>query len=154
VSAANNYIAENQSRGALRKDPANAAELNGVLADLAESVRIAATLLLPIMPSSATEVLRRVGDERALKDRQLTDTEWRSSGEKHILNAGALWPRIEAEKGVNVEDQKPVGATGAGGASGAQVPSAAPGASTTNSAPATQAGPAPSAPDAPASDHD
>ena len=52
VSAANNYIAETQP-WALAKDPAQADRLNGVLADTAEAVRIAATLLSPIMPSSS-----------------------------------------------------------------------------------------------------
>ena len=65
ISAANNYIAETQP-WALAKDPAKADQLNGVLADTAEAVRIAATLLSPIMPSSATEILRRLGDERPL----------------------------------------------------------------------------------------
>ena len=45
VSAANNYIAETQP-WALAKDPAKADRLNGVLADTAEAVRIAATLLV------------------------------------------------------------------------------------------------------------
>ena len=113
----------------MAKDPAKADQLNGVLADTSEAVRVAATLLAPIMPSSATEILRRLGDDRPLKDRRLdTDTAWRTSGEKQILNAGTLWPRIEAEKGVTVtEEQKP--AEGAQGAQGAQS--------------ATQAGPAP-----------
>jgi methionyl-tRNA synthetase len=129
VSAANNYIAETQP-WALAKDPAQAERLNGVLADTAEAVRIAATLLSPIMPSSSAEILRRLGDDRPLKERRLdADAAWRSTGERQILNAGALWPRIEADKGVvNVTDQS-------------QKPS---------DAPATQAGPAPVAPVAPA----
>ena len=159
VSAANNFIAEKQP-WSLAKDPAKADQLNGVLADCAEAVRIAATLLAPIMPSSSTEILRRLGDDRPSRDRRLDiDASWRSSGEKQILNAGALWPRIEAEKGVTVTDEKQTGAGGASGASGAgsaEVPSAAapsataPVTSTTHSAPATQAGPAPIAPSAPA----
>mgnify|MGYP001355733839 CR=1 FL=1 len=106
VSAANNHIAETQP-WALAKDPAQADRLNGVLADTAEAVRIAATLLAPIMPSSSIEILRRLGDDRPLKDRRLDqDTQWRSSGEKLVLNAGALWPRIDADRGVvNVTDQ-------------------------------------------------
>ena len=131
VSAANNYIAETQP-WALAKDPAKADLLNGALADTAEAVRIAATLLAPIMPSSAAEILRRLGDDRPLKERRLDiDTTWRTSGEKQVLNAGALWPRIEAEKGVvNVtEEIKPANAP--------------------NAAPTTQAGPAPVAPVAP-----
>jgi methionyl-tRNA synthetase len=128
VSAANNYIAETQP-WALAKDPAQAERLNGVLADTAEAVRIAATLLSPIMPSSSVEILRRLGDDRPLKERRLdTDAAWRSTGERRILNAGALWPRIEAEKGVvNVTDQS-------------QKPA---------DAPATQAGPEPAVPVAP-----
>jgi methionyl-tRNA synthetase len=131
VSAANNYIAETQP-WALAKDPAQAERLNGVLADTAEAVRIAATLLAPIMPSSSTEILRRMGDDRPLAERRLdVDTSWRSTGERQILNAGALFPRIEAEKGaVNVTDETPKPAEPA-----TQPPPAA--------APATQAGPAP-----------
>src|SRR4030095_5564139 len=113
VSAANNYIAETQP-WALAKDPGRAEGLNGVLADTAEAVRIAATLLSPIMPSSSVEILRRLGDDRPLKERRLdADTAWRSTGERQILNAGALWPRIEAEKGVvnrTDQSQKPADA--------------------------------------------
>ncbi len=118
VSAANNYIAETQP-WALAKDPAQAERLNGVLADTAEAVRIAATLLSPIMPSSSVEILRRLGDDRPLKDRRLdTDAAWRSTGERQILNAGALWPRIEAEKGVvNVTDRVSEAARRSGNAS-------------------------------------
>ena len=128
VSAANNHIAETQP-WALAKDAAQADRLNGVLADTAEAVRIAATLLAPIMPSSAIEILRRLGDDRPLKDRRFDqDLQWRSSGEKHILNAGALWPRIETDKGpITVTD------------SNQNAPAV----------PATQAGPAPAAPVAP-----
>jgi methionyl-tRNA synthetase len=124
VSAANNFIAEKQP-WSLAKDPANADQLNGVLADCAEAVRIAATLLAPIMPGSSAEILRRLGDNGPSKDRRLeTDASWRASGERNILNAGALWPRIEADKGpVNVTEQN-------------QASPAAPG------APATQADPA------------
>ncbi len=108
VSAANNYIAETQP-WALAKDPASADRLNGVLADTAEAIRIAAVLLSPVMPASATEILRRLGDSAPASQRRLdTDTAWRSSGEKQILNAGALWPRIEADKGVvTVTDEAP-----------------------------------------------
>ena len=108
ISAANNYIAATQP-WVLAKDPANADRLNGVLADTAEAVRIAAVLLSPVMPASATEILRRLGDSAPASERRLDkDTAWRASGEKQILNAGALWPRIEADKGVvTVTDEAP-----------------------------------------------
>jgi len=140
VSAANNFIAETQP-WSLARDPAKADRLNEVLADTAEAVRIAATLLAPIMPSSSTEILRRLGDDRPTNDRRLdADAVWRSSGEKQIVNAGALWPRIEAEKGaINVTEQNQhAGASDASSASSASSPT-----------PATQAGAAPAAPAAP-----
>ena len=138
VSAANNFIAETQP-WSLAKDATNAERLNGVLADLAEAVRIAATLLAPIMPSSATEILRRLGDDRPLAERRLdTAAAWRVTGEKQILNAGALWPRIEADKGVNVTDQN----QDAQGAQGLPRQSSEDSARATAGAHATQADPA------------
>lgn len=108
VSAANEYIAETQP-WALAKDPTRAGRLNEVLADSAEAVRIAAVLLSPIMPSAAAEIARRMGDARPPNQWRLdTDTTWRTSSERQILNAGALWPRIEADKGVvTVTDEAP-----------------------------------------------
>ena len=118
VSAANKFIAETQP-WALAKDPAQADRLNGVLSDTAEAVRIAAVLLPPVMPSSAAEILRRLGDDRPLADRRLdTDAAWRASGEKQILNAGALWPRIEETRescNVTDETQKPRRRAGSAG---------------------------------------
>ncbi len=118
ISAANNYIAETQP-WSLAKDPANADRLNGVLADTAEAVRIAAVLLSPVMPASATEILRRLGDSAPASERRLEkDTVWRASGEKQILNAGALWPRIEADKGVIVTEENKAGEAGQAGQAG------------------------------------
>jgi methionyl-tRNA synthetase len=117
VSAANNYIAETQP-WSLAKDPAQAGRLNGVLADTAEAVRIAALMLSPIMPSSSNEILRRLGDERPQKDRRLDHATWRTSGERQILNAGALWPRIEADRGVIVSEDIKAGEAGKTGGAG------------------------------------
>jgi len=142
VSAANNYIAETQP-WALAKDPANADRLNGVLADTAEAVRIAAVLLSPVMPASATEILRRLGDTAPAPERRLDrDTAWRASGEKQILNAGALWPRIEADKGVNVTEENKTGEAGQAGQPGE------PGQASAASPAAPPASPAPPAPPA------
>jgi methionyl-tRNA synthetase len=133
VSAANNYIAETQP-WSLAKDPAKADRLNGVLADTAEAVRIAAVLLSPIMPASSAEILRRLGDDRPQKERRIdADAAWRTSGERQIQNAGALWPRIEADKGVvSVSDETPK-------APEAVVPPPAPPAAAALAAPATEA---------------
>jgi methionyl-tRNA synthetase len=94
IDAANLFIADTQP-WALAKDDANSERLTSVLAEAAEAVRIAAVLLSPVMPSSTAEILRRMGETRAPKDVRLSDAEWRTSGEKRILNEGPLWPRKE-----------------------------------------------------------
>jgi methionyl-tRNA synthetase len=94
VDAANLFIADTQP-WALAKDPAQADRLTTVLADAAEAVRLAALLLLPMIPSSAAEILRRVGETRPVTALRLDrDAVWRPT-EKRILNKGPLWPRRE-----------------------------------------------------------
>ena len=93
IDAANSFIADTQP-WALAKDPAKSDQLTGVLAEAAEAVRVAAVLLLPVMPKSSAEILRRMGETRGAEVR-LEDAEWRTSGEKRILNEGPLWPRKE-----------------------------------------------------------
>jgi methionyl-tRNA synthetase len=106
VDAANLFIADTQP-WALAKDEGQAERLTGVLAEAAQAVRVAAVLLLPIMPASAAEILRRLGDTRARGDIRLSDAEWRSHGEMHILNEGPLWPRRELEKGATLVTESP-----------------------------------------------
>ena len=93
VDAANEYIAETEP-WALARDPANAARLSQVLFDVAEAVRVAGTLLLPFIPKSAAEILRRVGDGTDPRAIRLDHAVWRNDGERVILKADALWPRI------------------------------------------------------------
>jgi methionyl-tRNA synthetase len=95
IDAANEYIAAT-APWALARDPANADRLSGVLFDVAEAIRVAAVLLLPIMPQSCAEILRRVGDRTAVGDLRLDrDARWRADGERHIIKDAALWPRSE-----------------------------------------------------------
>jgi methionyl-tRNA synthetase len=105
VSATNEFVAASQP-WALAKDPAREAELSGVLYDAAEAVRVAAVLLQPIMPDSAAEILRRLGDPVAPEARRLSDAAWRSGDARQISNSGALWPRIE-DKGATVVSETP-----------------------------------------------
>ena len=104
ISAANEFIAETQP-WTLAKDPAKADRLSQVLYDVAEAVRIAAVLLLPVMPSSAAEILRRLGEtsgrgRSSPRHLQHLASIWRES----ILNAGALWPRLEDKGAPNVSE--------------------------------------------------
>ena len=100
VDATNEYIATVEP-WAVAKDPTRSDELDRQLCDMAESVRIAATLLSPVMPSACREVLGRVGtvavgdsvDELDL-DR---DGVWATlpGAERCLVKGPALWPRLE-----------------------------------------------------------
>jgi methionyl-tRNA synthetase len=94
IDAANLFIAATQP-WVLARDDGKAEQLTDVLAQTAEAVRIAAILLLPVMPSSAAEILRRMGSSQPVKHATLADAEWRTSGGKRILSEGPLWPRKE-----------------------------------------------------------
>jgi methionyl-tRNA synthetase len=95
VDAANEFIAET-APWQLAKDPANEQRLSGALFDVAEAIRVAAVLLLPIMPKSAAEILRRVGETRAPAELRLDrDGPWRPAGERTIVKGPSLWPRAE-----------------------------------------------------------
>jgi methionyl-tRNA synthetase len=67
--------------------------LSQVLFDVAEAVRVAAVLLLPVMPRSAKEILRRVGETKQAGHVRLSDADWRDTDERLIEKGEALWPR-------------------------------------------------------------
>jgi methionyl-tRNA synthetase len=111
VDAANEYIASTEP-WALARDAGKADQLSQVLFDVAEALRVAAILLLPIMPRSAAEILRRAGDTTDADRIRLRDAAWRADGDRTISKADALWPRVEArESGPTMTDaaneQKP-----------------------------------------------
>jgi methionyl-tRNA synthetase len=115
VDAANEYIAQH-APWTLAKDPANAAALDQVLFDVAEAVRVAAVLLLPILPTSCAEILRRVGETRPVDDVRLDrDGRWRNDGVRQITKGPALWPRAEETvEETNQSEPKATQAVGAG----------------------------------------
>jgi methionyl-tRNA synthetase len=94
VDAANEYIAETEP-WALARDERNASRLSQVLFDVAEAVRVAAVLLLPIIPKSAAEILRRVGETTPGDRLTLDAAAWRNDGERTITKGDNLWPRLE-----------------------------------------------------------
>ena len=137
VDAANEYIASTEP-WALAKDEANASRLSQVLFDVAEAVRIAGILLLPIMPRSAAEILRRVGESTPSREIRLDAARWRTDGERTIIKDAAMWPRVDTNEKANekirskpVEENKqsaggPQGPTSpAGSAAAAPAPAAA-----------------------------
>ncbi len=109
VDATNEFIASSEP-WALARDEANADRLSHVLFDAAEALRIAAVLLLPVMPGSAAEILRRCGETMHPSVLRLDAAEWRNHGERAILKEDAMWPRSEParDRSVSVEDEKHV----------------------------------------------
>ena len=119
VDAANEYIAEH-APWKLAKDPANASRLDEVLFEVAEAIRVAAVLLLPVMPSSSAEILRRVGERTAVADLRLDcAARWRRDGIREIEKGAAMWPRAEERTEVKTVDEKPSGGAGEPAAPGA-----------------------------------
>ena len=116
VDAANEYIAQH-APWTLAKDPANGARLDEVLFDVAEAIRVAAVLLLPVMPTSCAEILRRVGERVPAGELRLDrDARWRNDGVREITKGPALWPRAEeiVEETTNAPEPKATQAIGAG----------------------------------------
>jgi methionyl-tRNA synthetase len=105
VDAANEYIAETQP-WALERDERQAARLTQVLFDVAEAVRVAGILLLPIIPRSAAEILRRAGEPARAGDIRLDAAHWRNEGERHVLKGDALWPRVEGSTGAETKKNR------------------------------------------------
>jgi methionyl-tRNA synthetase len=142
VDAANAFIADTQPWALAKKDE-DAERLTQVLADAAEAVRIAAVLLLPVMPKSSAEILRRVGETRDATAVRLTDAEWRCA-EKRILNEGPLWPRYEPNRGGSVGP--PPGSPGASQTIGASTVNETPKSPTPDAVPASATPDSPTAP--------
>lgn len=96
VDATNEYIAAAEP-WALARSPEQTDHLRQVLYDSTEAVRVAATLLLPFMPASATEILQRVGDRRPPSALRFdVDANWQHGARRHVHKAPAMWPRLES----------------------------------------------------------
>ncbi len=137
IDRTNEFIADS-APWTLAKDPGKAGELDSVLWDASEALRVATVMLAPFMPRSSAEILRRLGDG-APGNSALA---WRASGARKIEKSGNLWPRIEET--TTVDDQKKPemvpGVTPAAGTHSPQQPAA----------PAAPAVPAPASPASPA----
>ncbi|MGH9319480.1 MAG: methionine--tRNA ligase, partial [Vicinamibacteria bacterium] len=94
VGAVNEFITESEP-WALAKDPSKADRLSQILYDVAEATRIAALLLLPVMPGSAKEISRRMGGGATMASPKLGSAVWGSAGELRIVPGPSLWPRLE-----------------------------------------------------------
>ena len=95
ISRANKYIDEN-APWVLARDEANKPRLARVLYNLLETIRICGALLLPFMPATSAEIMKRIGADRY---------DWDSLNQYGLLPAAAtvtdgpnLFPRVDMEK--------------------------------------------------------
>lgn len=95
ISVANKYLVANEP-WALAKDPARRERLGTVLYNAAETVRIIALLLGPIIPAGAGQILRQLGERKSLEKQNLLALNW--GGLKVGSKLGkvqAIYPRLD-----------------------------------------------------------
>ena len=96
VDATNEFITAREP-WVMARDPSKSVQLNQVLCEAAEAVRIVAVLLLPVMPVSAEVILTRIGDHTAAGERRFDKaTVWSTGIERTLVVGPVLWPRAES----------------------------------------------------------
>ncbi len=95
ISRANKYIDENEP-WKLAKDPANAPRLARVMYNLLETIRICAGLLIPFIPDTVAEILRRIGAESA--PWETLRTFGVLPREAKVQSGDPLFPRIDMDQ--------------------------------------------------------
>lgn len=91
-----NGLVEETAPWKLAKDPAQAEKLDAVLYTLAESLRIIAILISPVLPKAAAGIFAQLNWEKPVS---FADTAWGGLPDGHQLGKPSpLFPRIEAEK--------------------------------------------------------
>jgi methionyl-tRNA synthetase len=83
----------------LAEKPADADKLNSVLFHSAESLRLIAALLAPVMPQSAEAIWQQLGLDGKARDVRLNELEWSDVlANKPLRPGSALFPRIDSKE--------------------------------------------------------
>ncbi len=91
-----NQLVETEKPWALAKDPEQAARLDAVLYNLAESLRIIAILISPVLPKAAAGIFAQLNWSKSVT---LADLAWGGLPDGHQLGAPTpLFPRIQTEE--------------------------------------------------------
>jgi len=91
-----NQFVEQKAPWKLAKDPAQAEQLDAVLYHLAESLRIIAILISPVLPNAAAGIFAQLNWTGPMT---LAEADWGKLPDGHILGQPTpLFPRIEAPK--------------------------------------------------------
>ncbi len=108
ISRTNKYIDET-TPWALGKDENKKAELNRVLYDLAESLRIISVMIEPFIPTTARRIWEQLNIAQKFEDIRLADIETfgKTVVGTHINKPEQLFPRIEVEEKEKAPVQEP-----------------------------------------------
>ncbi len=96
VRRLNRYV-EEQAPWKLAKDEGLAGRLDAVLYGLAAGLRLVALTLYPVIPDTAVEILRRLGQSHEAVDLLLEHARWDALAAADVVAAPPLFPRIEVE---------------------------------------------------------
>jgi methionyl-tRNA synthetase len=96
VRRLNRYV-EEEAPWKLAKDEGLAGRLDAVLHDLAAGLRLVALTLYPVVPDTAVEILRRLGQGHETADLLLEHARWDALAAADVVAAPPLFPRIEVE---------------------------------------------------------
>jgi methionyl-tRNA synthetase len=92
-----NRLVEEEAPWKLAKDAGQAARLDAVLHGLAAGLRLVALAVYPVIPGTAVEILRRLGQPHAAADLLLDGAGWAGLAPAAVEVAPPLFPRIEAD---------------------------------------------------------
>lgn len=99
IHTANLYI-EQSAPWNVAKDEARHDELVDIIANLLESIRMSAHLLMPFMPQTSAEALRRMGLEDQISSTDLMEVcTWGGLvPQREVIKGDALFPRLSSHK--------------------------------------------------------
>jgi len=98
ISRVNKYIVENEP-WTLAEKPADAPKLDSVLFHAAESLRIIAALLTPVIPQSTAIIWQQLGLDGKVTDVRLQELKWDNVlAGKSIRPGASLFPRLDAKE--------------------------------------------------------
>ncbi len=110
ISRVNKYIVENEP-WVLAEKPAEARRLDSVLFHAAESLRVIAALLTPVVPKTAQNLWQQLGMDGQIKSVDLRELRWgRDLAGKQIRGGASLFPRLDPKEVIkkmeSVADQR------------------------------------------------
>jgi methionyl-tRNA synthetase len=91
-----NRLVEEEAPWKLAKDEAQAGRLDAVLRALAAGLRLTALSLYPVVPDTAVEILRRLGQPHGDADLLLAGATWDGLRPAAVEVGPPLFPRIES----------------------------------------------------------